>query len=92
MAAVAFVLASGVLYAPLFWLGQVLLLLLAVVLAADVVVLWSLPEVIAERFCSDRFSLGDDNEVTLRLTNRSSLRLRLTRFGTKTTRLPRRTS
>ena len=78
MAAVAFVLASGVLLTPLFWLGQVLLVLLAVALAADAVVLWSLPKVSAERICSDRFSLGDDNGVTLRLTNRSALRLRLT--------------
>ena len=78
LAAIAFVLASGVLFSPLFMVGKGLLVILAVALAADVVVLWSLPEVSAERTCSERFSLGDDNEVALSLTNKSSLPLRLT--------------
>ena len=77
LAAIAFILASGVFIPALFGVGKGLLVLLAVALAADVVVLWSLPKVVADRICSERFSLGDDNEVTLRLTNRSSLPLRL---------------
>lgn len=78
LAAIAFLMASGVLFSPLFLAGQGALVLLAVALAADVVVLWALPEVGAERVCSERFSLGDDNEVTLRLSNKSSVRLRMT--------------
>ena len=77
LAAIAFVLASGVFFPPLFIVGQALLVLLVIAVAVDVVVLWSLPKVEAERICSECFSLGDDNDVTLRLTNNSSLRLRM---------------
>lgn len=90
LAAIAAILASGVLFSPLFLLGKGLLVLLAVVLAADVVVLWSLPKVEVDRICSERFSLGDDNEVTLRLTNRSTLPLRLTLIDELPTQLQER--
>ena len=56
MAAVAIVLASGVLLAPLFVVGQCLLVLLAVVLALDALALYTLANVAAERKCAERWS------------------------------------
>ena len=78
MAVVAIVLASGVLLAPLFVVGQCLLVSLAVVLALDTLALYTLANVSAERKCAERWSLGDDNTVDILLVNRSPFSLGLT--------------
>jgi uncharacterized protein (DUF58 family) len=70
-AVVAFILATGALVPALFIVGKGLLLLLAVALAADLLSLYTVVGVKAERQCAQRFSLGDDNEVEVNISNRS---------------------
>ena len=77
IAAIAVVLASGVLFPPLFVVGQCLLVVLAVCVALEALVLYALADVSAERSCAERFSLGDDNEVSITVSNPSALTLRL---------------
>ena len=77
IAAIAVVLASGVLFLPLFVVGQCLLVVLAVCVALEALVLYALADVSAERSCAERFSLGDDNEVSITVSNPSALTLRL---------------
>ena len=74
---IALVLAGGVCFAPLFVVGKVLLILLTLVLAADVVLLYTHVQVSATRECPERLSMGDDNEVTVHVESRSGMALRL---------------
>ncbi len=63
------VLASGQLWSPLFYVGASLLALFAVMLVADIVILWKRRGITASRHCSSRFSNGDDNPVSLQVDN-----------------------
>ena len=65
-------LGSGYWFAPMFIVGRVLLVAFAAATVADVVLLYLSPRaegkgkaVQASRQCADRFSNGDENEVTL---------------------------
>lgn len=68
---VAIVMAAGVLLPPLFTVGQGLLVAAVVVAVIDALTLFVRARVGASRRCPQRFSLGDDNEVVLRVANRS---------------------
>lgn len=63
------VLASGQLWPPLFYAGAALLALLAVALVVDIALLWMRRGITASRRCSQRFSNGDDNPVSLLVEN-----------------------
>ena len=63
------VLALGQLWSPLFYVGIVLLVLLAAMFVADIVMLWMRRGITATRECSTRFSNGDDNPVKLQVEN-----------------------
>lgn len=63
--AVIFLLGSGYLYAPLFVVGQIALLVLAFCIMADGYMLYRVRGINASRSCADRFSNGDDNEVRI---------------------------
>ena len=67
--AVIVVLALGQVWAPLFCVGASLLALMALMLVADIVLLWARKGFTATRQCSARFSNGDDNPVTLQVEN-----------------------
>ena len=76
IAVVAIIMAAGVWVTPLFILGQCLLVAAVVATAFEALTLFAKAGVGAARYCSQRFSLGDDNEVRLRLTNRSPFDLK----------------
>lgn len=76
IAVVAIIMAAGVWITPLFILGQCLLVAAVVATALEALTLFAKAGVGAARYCSQRFSLGDDNEVRLRLTNRSPFDLK----------------
>ena len=76
IAVVAIIMAAGVWVTPLFILGQCLLVATVVATAFEALTLFAKAGVGAARYCSQRFSLGDDNEVRLRLTNRSPFDLK----------------
>ncbi|MBR1548768.1 MAG: DUF58 domain-containing protein [Prevotella sp.] len=57
--------AAGWWWMPLFHVGRLLLLVLLVAVVADAVALWQQRAVSAGRVCSERFSNGDQNAVTL---------------------------
>lgn len=77
MAVASALMAAGVVYSPLFLVGQWSLVLLVMAVVVDILVLYSQVRLKASRLCASRFSLGDDNEVRIRLANLSSLALRL---------------
>ncbi|MGP1350474.1 MAG: DUF58 domain-containing protein [Hoylesella marshii] len=58
---------SGYAYAPLFNLGRIMLCLLIIGTAADTILLYARRGIEAWRQCSDRFSNGDENPVSLRV-------------------------
>lgn len=60
---------SGYLFAPLFALGQGLLFVLFLVVLADSYLLYRTKGMDASRHCADRFSNGDENEITIRVEN-----------------------
>ncbi len=76
IAVVAIIMAAGVWITPLFILGQCLLVAAVVATALEALTLFAKAGVGAARYCSQRFSLGDDNEVRLRVTNRSPFDLK----------------
>jgi len=78
MGAIAAVLAAGVWWPPLFTVGQVLLVALAVAFVLDALALYVVADVKADRMTAERWSMGDDNMVTLSLANPSTLRVHLT--------------
>lgn len=67
--AVIVVLALGQLWAPLFHVGAALLVLLALLLVADIAMLWTRRGFTATRQCDMRFSNGDDNPVVIEAEN-----------------------
>ena len=71
----AVIMAAGMLAPFLFWMGQVSLVLLAIAVAAETLLLYTVVRVGCTRTCAARFSNGDDNTVSLRVINHSSFRL-----------------
>ena len=63
------VLALGQLWPPLFYVGASLLVLFALMLVADIALLWTRRGITASRHCSSRFSNGDENPVSLQVEN-----------------------
>lgn len=68
----AFIMAAGMLAPFLLLMGQVLLVLLAIAVAAETLLLYTVVRVGCTRACAARFSNGDDNTVSLRMANLSS--------------------
>lgn len=63
--AVIAVLALGQVWAPMLLVGFAMLALLVLALVTDAALLWTRPSITATRRCSQRFSNGDDNAVSL---------------------------
>jgi len=63
------VLALGQLWPPLFYVGATLLVVFALILVADIALLWTRRGITASRHCSSRFSNGDENPVSLQVEN-----------------------
>ena len=68
---------SGYLFAPFFVIGQWALFALFVLVSADGYILYRTQGIQAFRRCSDRFSNGDDNEVSIRVESTYSRPLSL---------------
>ena len=64
---VILLLGSGYLFAPFFRFGQWALLALFLFVLADGYALYQTKGIQASRRCADRFSNGDDNEVSIRV-------------------------
>ncbi len=71
------VLALGQLWPPLFYVGAALLVLFALMLVADIALLWTRRGITASRHCSSRFSNGDENPVSLQVENNYPFAVRL---------------
>ena len=67
--AVILVFIGGQAWHPLFYLGQGLLVLLAVAVVAEAAMLWHRRGIMASRSLARRFSNGDGNVVSLRVEN-----------------------
>lgn len=78
LAAIAIVLGLGYAFPWLFTVGRVLVALLALITVADMVLLYYKRGVTAERVCSDRFSNGDDNVVTIHIQSSYPFPTRMT--------------
>jgi uncharacterized protein (DUF58 family) len=65
MTVVILIIAGGYLWLPLFNIGRWMLLALLLLLVADLVLLYGCGSLTASRQCSDRFSNGDENTVTI---------------------------
>lgn len=74
---VILLLGSGYLFAPFFVIGQWALFALFVLVLADGYILYRTQGIQAFRRCSDRFSNGDDNEVSIRVESTYSRPLSL---------------
>ena len=70
-------LGSGYAFAPLFVVGQWALVALIALVSADGFLLYRTNAIQAERHCADRFSNGDDNEVSIRVESTYSRPLSL---------------
>ena len=64
---VILLLGSGYVFAPFFVIGQWTLFVLLLVVLADVYFLYRIRGIRASRQCADRFSNGDENEVSIRV-------------------------
>ena len=64
---VILLLGSGYVLAPFFVIGQWTLFVLLLVVSADVYSLYRIRGIQAFRQCADRFSNGDENEVSIRV-------------------------
>ena len=64
---VILLLGSGYVFAPFFVIGQWALFVLLLVVLADVYFLYRIRGIRAFRQCADRFSNGDENEVSIRV-------------------------
>lgn len=71
------VLALGQLWPPLFYVGAALLVLFALMLVADIALLWTRRGITASRHCSSRFSNGDENPVSLQVENNYPFAVRI---------------
>lgn len=75
--AIVAVLAAGFWWPWLFTLGLVLLAAFTLSVTTDIAMLWHRQGIAASRQCSDRFSCGDDNEVTLHIDSKYPFALHL---------------
>ena len=57
--------AAGMMFAPLFYVGQVLLVVLVGLSVMEASLLYLSTRLVASRRCAERFSLGDDNTVEI---------------------------
>ena len=64
---VILLLGSGYVFAPFFVIGQWTLFVLLLVVLADAYSLYRIRGIRAFRQCADRFSNGDENEVSIRV-------------------------
>ena len=64
---IAALLALGQWWPPLFYVGVALLALFGLLLLVDIALLWTRRGITASRHCSQRFSNGDDNPVSLQV-------------------------
>ena len=64
---VILLLGSGYVFAPFFVIGQWALFVLLLVVLVDVYSLYRIRGIRAFRQCADRFSNGDENEVSIRV-------------------------
>ncbi|SHE80269.1 Uncharacterized conserved protein, DUF58 family, contains vWF domain [Bacteroides faecichinchillae] len=64
---VILLLGSGYVFAPLFIIGQIALVILFLMALIDGFLLYSIHGIRAYRRCADRFSNGDNNEVNIRV-------------------------
>lgn len=67
LVAVILLLGSGYVFAPLFVIGQGLLFALLLLVLVDGYLLYRIRGIRAYRHCADRFSNGDENEVSIRV-------------------------
>ncbi|WP_294479313.1 DUF58 domain-containing protein [uncultured Bacteroides sp.] len=67
LVAVILLLGNGYAFAPLFVIGQGLLFALFLLVLADGYLLYRIRGIQAYRHCADRFSNGDENEVSIRV-------------------------
>ncbi len=74
---IAMVIAGGVLFTPLFTIGKVLLIFLALAVAIDVVMLYTHVQLTASRKCPEKLSMGDDNEVKVNVESQTAMTLHL---------------
>ena len=72
-----FVIASGMLWPVLYSVGLLLCVLVVAMLIADVVVLYAVAHVRAQRECGEVLSLGEQSRVLVRVSNDSPLWLRI---------------
>ena len=70
-------LALGQWWSPSFYVGAALLALFALLLLVDIVLLWTRRGITASRQCSQRFSNGDDNPVSLQVDSRYPFAVKL---------------
>ena len=78
LSAIICCMAAGWWWMPLLGVGQLLLGVLLLAVAADVVLLWQRRAIRGGRSCSERFSNGDDNEVRLWVESDYPFRIALT--------------
>lgn len=71
-------LGSGYIFGSLFLLGQVALLVLLCTGVVEFYLLYRARGIQSSRHCAERFSNGDENEVSLHLTSRYPFSIRLT--------------
>ena len=69
MILIILLLGSGYLFAPLFVVGQIVLLVFLLMLLVDGYFLYSIRGIKAFRQCTERFSNGDNNKVSIRVEN-----------------------
>lgn len=74
---VAFVMAAGMLFAPLLYVGQVLLVVLVGLSVMEASLLYLSTRLVASRRCAERFSLGDDNTVEIAVASMTPFKVSL---------------
>ena len=78
ISAVILLLGGGYWLGSLFLMGQLALTLFVLVILFDIFLLYRRTGIRAFRECADRFSNGDDNEISLRIESRYPFAVRLT--------------
>lgn len=63
------IICGGYLWGPLFIMGKILLVFLAIILLAEAWMLYSQKGITASRHCSERFSNGDNNTIRIPVEN-----------------------
>lgn len=74
----AILMALGIVWSPMLIVGQVALVALTMAVVLDALNLYMRVKLSAQRECPERFSNGDDNQVTLHIKNSSSQQIGVT--------------